>query len=90
MRIESLAIWPEMHVRIDVDLISTFTCVSFLGFDFDFGSPYNLVDLGYFFTCISGRTSISCGRTKSKCGDGGWVAGTGPLSCQSRSQALVL
>ena len=37
--------------------ISTFTCVSFLGFIY--GLSYMIVDLGY-FTCISGPTSISC------------------------------
>ena len=28
---------------------------------FDFHSPNRIVDLGYFYKCISGETSISCG-----------------------------
>ena len=46
MRIESPAIWSEMHVRIHEYIMSTFICVSFL--DFAFGSPYRIVHTGYF------------------------------------------
>ena len=42
MRIKSSAIWPEIYVYV----ISTFTCVSFLGFAF--GLPYSMVDFGVF------------------------------------------
>lgn len=48
MRIESPAIRLELHVRIDVYIISTFSCISFHGFAF--GLPYRIhvVNLGYF------------------------------------------